>query len=75
VQEGLQATDVATVLDNRGIAVRAGHHCTMPLHDLLGIPASTRASLAFYNTRGEIDQLCDGLRHARKVLGRRRSGA
>jgi len=73
VQQGLQSSDVATVLDSRGISVRAGHHCTMPLHDLLGIPASTRASLAFYNTCDEIDALCAGLRHAQKVLSRRRT--
>jgi len=73
VQQGLQSSDVATVLDSRGISVRAGHHCTMPLHDLLGIPAPTRASLAFYNTCDEIDALCAGLRHAQKVLSRRRT--
>jgi cysteine desulfurase/selenocysteine lyase len=72
--EGLQASDLAAVLDTRGIAVRAGHHCTMPLHDRLGISASTRASLAFYNTPAEIDQLCEGINHARKVLTRRRRG-
>jgi cysteine desulfurase/selenocysteine lyase len=62
------------VLDTRGIAVRAGHHCTMPLHDRLGITASTRASLAFYNTPGEIDLLCEGIEHARKILTRKRRG-
>ena len=72
--EGLQATDLAAVLDTRGIAVRAGHHCTMPLHDRLGISASTRASLAFYNTPAEIDQLCEGIEHARKILTRRKRG-
>jgi cysteine desulfurase/selenocysteine lyase len=72
--DGLQSTDLAAVLDTRGIAVRAGHHCTMPLHDLLGITASTRASLAFYNTPAEIDQLCEGIEYARKVLTRRRRG-
>jgi cysteine desulfurase/selenocysteine lyase len=44
----------------------------MPLHDLLGITASTRASLAFYNTPGEIDLLCEGIEHARKLLMRKR---
>ena len=72
--EGLQASDLAAVLDTRGIAVRAGHHCTMPLHDRLGISASTRASLAFYNTPAEIDQLCEGIEYARKVLTRLRRG-
>jgi len=70
---GIHSHDIAYLIDSRGISVRAGHHCTMPLHDLLGIPASTRASLAFYNTCDEIDALCAGLRHAQKVLSRRRT--
>ncbi len=72
VLEGLQANDVSEVLDRKGIAVRAGHHCTMPLHDLLGISASVRASLAFYNTNDEIDALVDALEYVRKVLTKRR---
>jgi len=53
--KGVHAHDVADLLGNAGICIRAGHHCTMPLHRFLGIPASARASLAFYNTKEEID--------------------
>jgi cysteine desulfurase/selenocysteine lyase len=53
--EGLAASDVATLLDNEGVAIRSGHHCTQPLHRLLGVSGSARASLYFYNTREEID--------------------
>jgi cysteine desulfurase/selenocysteine lyase len=53
--------DVAQILDSHGIAVRAGHHCAMPIHEKLGLPASTRASFYLYTTRQEIDRLIDGL--------------
>ena len=55
--DGIHPHDVAQILDADGIAVRAGHHCAMPLHDRFNIPASTRASLYIYNDRAEIDQL------------------
>jgi cysteine desulfurase/selenocysteine lyase len=58
------------VLDAEGIAVRAGHHCAMPLHDCFGIPASTRASFYLYNTTGEIDALIEGLYKAKKAFAR-----
>jgi cysteine desulfurase/selenocysteine lyase len=61
--------DVSQVLDAHGVAVRAGHHCARPLHRRFGIAASTRASLYFYNTRGEIDALADGLRQTQKFFG------
>jgi cysteine desulfurase/selenocysteine lyase len=61
--------DVATVLDHHGIAVRAGHHCAMPLHDRLGVPASARASFHCYSVPGDVDALVEGLHHARKVFG------
>jgi cysteine desulfurase/selenocysteine lyase len=54
--EGLHATDVSMILDQYGIAIRSGHHCTQPLHSYLGINASARASLYIYNTREEIDE-------------------
>jgi cysteine desulfurase/selenocysteine lyase len=54
---GVHPHDLATVLDRAGIAVRAGHHCAQPLHDALGLAASTRASFALYNTRAEVDRL------------------
>ena len=53
------AHDVAQLLDQQGIAVRAGHHCTWPLHDRLGIAASTRASFYLYNTPAEVDLLVE----------------
>lgn len=59
--------DAAQLLDNDGIAIRAGHHCAMPLHDHLQIPASVRASFAFYNKREEIDVLAASIRHAIKL--------
>ena len=59
--EGTHPHDVATVLDADGIAVRAGHHCTQPLLQRFGVPATARASFAFYNTREEIDKLAQAL--------------
>ncbi len=69
--EGVHAHDVAQLLDRDGIAIRAGHHCTMPLHKRLGIQASARASVYFYNTPEEIDQLAAGLVEARRVFRRK----
>jgi cysteine desulfurase/selenocysteine lyase len=66
--EGVHPHDMAELLDRRGVAVRAGHHCTMPLHDLLKVTATTRASFAFYNTAAEIDALCEAIQYARKVF-------
>jgi len=57
VLEGIHAHDIGTILDQEGIAIRAGHHCAMPLMQRFGVPATARASLAFYNTRGELDAL------------------
>jgi cysteine desulfurase/selenocysteine lyase len=62
--------DVATVLDGDGIAVRAGHHCAMPLHEKLGIPASARASFHCYSLPEDVDALVAGLHKARKVFAR-----
>jgi len=62
--------DIATVLDSDGIAIRAGHHCAMPLHERLGIPASARASFHCYTLAEEIDALVEGLHQARKVFAR-----
>jgi cysteine desulfurase/selenocysteine lyase len=61
--------DVAAVLDGEGIAVRAGHHCAMPLHDKLGLTATTRASFYVYNIPEEIDRLAEGLDKVRELLG------
>ena len=68
--DGIHPHDVATVLDDEGVAVRAGHHCAMPLHEKLGIPASARASFHCYSVPEEIDALIRGLHRARKVFAR-----
>jgi cysteine desulfurase / selenocysteine lyase len=68
--DGLHPHDVATVLDDEGVAVRAGHHCAMPLHEKLGIPASARASFHCYTVPEEIDTLVRGLHRALKVFAR-----
>ncbi len=63
--------DVMQLLDSRGIAVRGGHHCARPLHERLGVTASTRASSYLYTTKGEIDALIDGLAYVQNFFGRR----
>jgi cysteine desulfurase / selenocysteine lyase len=68
--DGVHPHDVATVLDSQGVAVRAGHHCAMPLHEVLGVPASARASFHCYSVPEEIDALVNGLHRAREVFGR-----
>jgi len=67
--EGAHAHDLATLLDLEGIAVRSGHHCAHPLMQFFGVPATCRASLAFYNTRADIDRLVAGLEKVRALLG------
>lgn len=64
----IHAHDVATILDHAGVAVRAGHHCTMPLMDYFNVPATIRASLAFYNNKADIDALINGLYHVREIF-------
>ena len=66
--EDIHAHDVAAVLDREGIAVRAGHHCTMPLHAKFGITATTRASFYIYNLPEEVDRLVQGVRKAKQVF-------
>lgn len=66
--EGAQATDLATLLDLEGVAVRSGHHCAHPLMQFFGVPATLRASLAFYNTREEVDAFIAALLKVRKLL-------
>ncbi len=66
--DGAQATDMATLLDLQGVAVRSGHHCAHPLMQFYGVPATLRASLAFYNTREEIDSFIVALLKVRKLL-------
>lgn len=59
--DGVHPHDVAQILDRDGVAIRAGHHCAQPLHEKLGLPATSRASFYLYNTRDEVDKLVDGL--------------
>ena len=66
---GVHPHDVAQVLDRSGIAVRAGHHCTMPLHERLDLPATARASFNVYTTRADIDALIEGIREVKRVFG------
>jgi cysteine desulfurase/selenocysteine lyase len=66
--DGLHPHDIGTVLDQRGIAIRAGHHCAMPVMDRFGIPGTARASFAFYNTMAEVDRLLEALQLARRML-------
>jgi cysteine desulfurase/selenocysteine lyase len=66
--EDVHPHDIGTILDSEGIAIRAGHHCAQPLMDRLGIPATARASLAFYNTRSEVDCLVDALQKTRELF-------
>jgi cysteine desulfurase / selenocysteine lyase len=69
VLDGIHPHDVGTVLDDDGVAVRAGHHCAQPVMQRFGIPATVRASFAFYNTTEEIEVLVRGVERARKVFG------
>ena len=70
VMENAHPHDVGTILDAEGIAVRTGHHCAQPLMDRFGVPATVRASLAFYNTREEIDTLVKGIDRVIEVFSR-----
>ena len=68
VVEGVHPHDVGTILDTEGIAIRAGHHCTRPVMDRFGIPATARASLSLYNTTADLDALVRGLHKVLEVL-------
>jgi cysteine desulfurase/selenocysteine lyase len=61
--------DIGTMLDTVGIAVRAGHHCAMPVMDFFAVPATARASFALYNTKQEIDVLMEAIEELIKVFG------
>lgn len=69
VLEGVHPHDVGTILDHEGIAIRTGHHCAMPVMERFGVPATARASLAFYNTEEEIDALVAGIHKVKEVFG------
>jgi cysteine desulfurase/selenocysteine lyase len=68
VIEGVHPHDMGTILDREGIAVRTGHHCAQPVMERFGIPATTRASLAFYNTREDIDRLAAGIERVKEMF-------
>ncbi|HEX6507293.1 MAG TPA: SufS family cysteine desulfurase [Chloroflexota bacterium] len=66
--EDIHPHDLASLLDESGIAVRAGHHCAQPLHDLLGVPATTRASFYLYNDERDVDRLVEGIEMAKELF-------
>ncbi|MBA1340252.1 MAG: cysteine desulfurase / selenocysteine lyase [Pelagibacterales bacterium] len=66
--KGIHPHDIATILDDDGVAIRAGHHCCQILHDKLGVPATARASLGVYNTKEDIDILCSAIDNCKKVF-------
>ena len=68
VVEGVHPHDVGAVLDDEGVAIRTGHHCAQPVMHRFGVPATARASFAFYNTRAEVDALVRGIRRVRSVF-------
>ena len=69
VLDGVHPHDVGTILDHEGVAVRAGHHCAMPVMDRFGVPATVRASLGLYNTPAELETLATAVRTAREIIG------
>ena len=69
VLDGVHAHDIGTILDREGVAVRTGHHCAQPVMERFEVAATARASLAFYNTRDEVDRLVSGLGKVREVFG------
>jgi cysteine desulfurase/selenocysteine lyase len=68
IVDGVHPHDVGTILDQEGIAIRTGHHCAQPVMEFFNLPATARASLAFYNTREEIDALVAGIRKVTEVF-------
>jgi cysteine desulfurase/selenocysteine lyase len=68
VVDGIHAHDIGTILDMEGVAVRAGHHCAMPVMKRFGLPATARASVAFYNTRADMDALAKAIHKALEVF-------
>jgi cysteine desulfurase/selenocysteine lyase len=69
VVDGVHPHDVGTLLNEEGVAIRTGHHCAQPVMQRFGIPATSRASFAFYNTHAEVDALVAGIRKVQKVFG------
>lgn len=69
IVDDIHPTDAGTILDQKGIAVRTGHHCAQPLMDRYGIPGTIRASLSFYNNKEDIDRLIDGIKYVQEFFG------
>ncbi len=69
VVEGVHAHDIGTIVDQEGVAIRTGHHCTQPVMEFYGVPATARASFALYNTRQEVDVLVAAVHKARSIFG------
>jgi cysteine desulfurase/selenocysteine lyase len=67
--DGIHPHDLGTLLDSRGVAVRAGHHCAQPVMRRFGVPATARASFALYNTHDEVEALAEAVRHAQEMFG------
>jgi cysteine desulfurase/selenocysteine lyase len=68
VLKGAHPHDVGTIVDMEGVSIRTGHHCTQPVMERFGVPATARASVAMYNTRDEIDKLVSALHHVRETF-------
>ena len=66
--DGVHAHDIATILDEDGVAIRAGHHCCQILHDKLGLSATARASLGVYNVKEDLDKLNESLKKCKKIF-------
>jgi cysteine desulfurase/selenocysteine lyase len=69
VLEGVHPHDIGTILDREGIAIRAGHHCAMPVMQRFGVPATARASFSFYNTKEEVDSFVKAMDKVIEVFG------
>ena len=68
IMDGIHPHDIGTIMDNLGIAIRAGHHCTQPVMDFYDIPATARASFAIYNTKEDVDKLIEGIEKTKEVF-------
>ena len=68
IVEGIHPHDLGTLVDEEGVAIRTGHHCTQPVMDFFGVPATARASLAFYNTKEELDVLAKAIHKTKELF-------
>ena len=68
VIEGVHPHDIGTIVDQQGVAIRTGHHCAQPVMERFGVPATARASLAMYNTTGDVDRLVAALHQVRRMF-------